>query len=531
MAVIRLRRKWRKIGFLIGVVMTLGAGACPALDLDSLLVQSVGGPAAVDSVAAMRSYVAKGTMTLNGAKGRFTELYRAPNSTCMQMQFPGFEMVQGFDGETAWRRDHNGQTSTLSGAERSELINGAYYSSFSYLFPDRMPGLREYRGLDTTDGHVFHKVIVCPEGGDTATFLFDIDDSRLIHQRSNLDDMEMLSSYSDHRRVGGIVWPMHQTAQGVNVPVVIEAVYDTVLINEPIDDSVFAIGTERASDFRFPADLTLVTIPMDYHTGHIRVEAVVNGRVKVWFILDSGASANMLDLSLTEELGLEKVGGLPAKGIGGYEEVALVRTDSIAVGSLTLLGQVAGSLDLSQLTSGDLQSTRFGGVLGYDFLSRFPILIDYGQGTLTVFDPETFSAPPGGFEIPFYLTLSVPTVRGEIEGAVGDFIVDLGNPFGLILHSRFVREHGLEARLDDIRDVGSAMTGVGGEVLGQTGRAEAFRLGGVEISDLTVLVARSEGGLAQSEALAGNVGNLILQNFRLLLDYSRGSLYLYDVDR
>jgi len=526
-----MRRPRRTIGLLAGLVLTLGIGAsAAAFDLDSLLIESVGGPDAVDSIAAMKSYMTEGSIILNGVPGRFTEYFRAPNSICLQIDLPGFGLVQGFDGSTAWRRDHNGQTSILSGPEETELLNSAYFSSFSYLLTDRMAGNREYRGLDTIDGMILHEVAFYPGGQDSTTHYYDTASSLLILLYSRVDEIVTEARCSEYRRVGGIIWPFRQTARGIGVPLNIDQTYDKISINEPIDDSIFTMPAQRATDFRFPAGEVSVTIPVDYHAGHIRVPATINGHTKAWFILDSGASANMLNRALAENLGLEEVGRLPAKGMGGYEEVALVRTDSIAIGDLTLLGQVAGSLDLSQLGRDGWDGRRFGGVLGYDFLSRFPILIDYEHEHLIIYDPTEFSAPAGAVEIPFHLTMAVPTVVGHLEGIEGDYIVDLGNPFGLIVHPQFSRKHDVVSRLDNVRDAGSAIAGIGGTIDGRTGFAELFSLGEVEIRDLTVLLAEGDGGLAQSEALAGNIGNLVLEQFRVLLDYSKGSLYLYDID-
>jgi hypothetical protein len=126
--------------------------------------------------------------------------------------------------------------------------------------------------------------------------------------------------------------------------------------------------------------------------------------------------------------------------------------------------------------------------------------------------------------------MSVPTVTATLEGIEGDYIVDFGNPFGLIIHPLFAEQSGLVEKLENVRDVGMVLGGIGGQVGGRTGDAELFRLGEVEISDLTVLLAEGAGGLTQSEELAGNIGNLVLQNFRVLVDYSHRRMILYKAE-
>ncbi len=513
------------------ILLTLTAPtSAAAIDLDSLLVRSIGGPAALDSVRTLKAYRSEGSMSLNGTEGKYVEYFMAPDKIRTQLELPGFQLVQGFDGHNAWRLDHNGQVAVLSGSEAAEIISAAYLASFSYLVTERIAGSRRYGGIDTIDGEALHKVVFYPLDTDSVSCYYDQSTGRMRMQISRIDEMIMRAECHDFQPVGGILWPFHQLATAEGVPLTMELTYQHVDLNLPLEDSLFVVPGARASDFRFPTGVEAVTIPIDYHNGHVRVTATINGRQKAWFILDSGASANMLNESVTEELGLVTVGTMPAKGLGGYEEIDLVQTDSIQIGDLILLGQVAGSLELDHLGSVGPDGLPFGGVLGYDFLSRFPVCIDYQNLQLTVYNPEAFVAPPGGVEVPFYLTLSIPTVAATLEGIEGEYIVDLGNPFGLIVHPLFAEAHDLIEKLDHVRDAGMAIGGIGGEIRSRTGLADLFRLGEVEVSDLTVLLAEGSGGLTQSEDLAGNIGNLVLENFRVLLDYAGRRLILYQAD-
>ncbi len=112
----------------LGLVMTQPASA---LDLDSLLTRSIGGPEALINVQSLRTSRAEGSMILSGTRGRYVEYFMAPNKIRTQLTLPGFELVQGFDGTSAWRLDHNGQVALLSGSEAAEIISAAYLASFS----------------------------------------------------------------------------------------------------------------------------------------------------------------------------------------------------------------------------------------------------------------------------------------------------------------------------------------------------------------------------------------------------------------
>jgi hypothetical protein len=57
--------------------------------------------------------------------------------------------------------------------------------------------------------------------------------------------------------------------------------------------------------------------------------------------------------------------------------------------------------------------------------------------------------------------------------------------------------------------------------------ADSLRIGDIRIDSLRVIIPETSGGLAGSEELAGNIGNRVLENFRLLLDYGSRQVIFY----
>ncbi len=510
-------------------VMLAGVSAA-AFNLDSLLVVSVGGPAARDSLQRLTSLYAAGTVNINGLEGRFEQYFVPPDRFFIEVRFTGFSMVQAYDGHTAWQQDHNGQISRLEGFEKRELLKNAYFESCSYLLPDRLPGSVEYLGATIWEERVYYEVAFYPFDRDTVVAYYDLDRGLRKLMFSRLDNFNIVTTIDDYRSVAGILIPFYSRAVAEAAGLTSELAIDSVAVNQPVDMTIFAMPSAGAVDYLFPEGAPSVTIPIRYHGGHIRLTATINGIKKARFVLDSGASANIMHQPLTAELHLPVVGSLPVRGLGGFEQIDLVRTDSISVGELTLYNQVAGSIDLSLLNRPGTDREAFGGLLGYDFLSRFPILISYRESTLTVFNPEQFTPPEGGVEIGFHLTMLVPTVKGELNGIPGDFLVDLGNTLGLIIHRDFARKHQLDEKLDDVRDNPTTLTGIGGGLSGKTAYAAVFKMGDILLQSLRVILPDSSAGLTGSYELAGNIGNMVLENFDVLFDYRQARLILYHAD-
>lgn len=516
--------------FIVTTALLVVAVAAPpalrAFDLDSLLVQSVGGEEAVERIRNLSSMELTGRILINGQPGTCEIFVVFPDKLYFGIDFGSLSMVQAFDGRTAWQRDHNGQVVVLSGFEKQELVNQTYLSTYSYLLRDGLSGSCQALGREELDSASYYKVAFMPLDKDTVYGYFDTESGRLSRTVGYLDNLETVTMSDDYREVEGVLVSAHSLSSGTGAPISSELFADRIAFDVDVDTAIFSPPADLVKDYGFPLGADSVVIPFEYERGHVYVTVVVNGNRKLRLILDSGASANIYHSPVVEDLNLERVGTVTAKGLSGYDEVQLVRTDSLAIGALKMYRQVAGSMDVRGLGRG-IEGVPFGGVLGYDFLSRFPLLVNFEAETITVYDPDSFVPAEGGAEVPFRLTMQIPTVEASLNGIKGDYIVDLGNAFGVILHRDFYDRHGLDKLLDNFEKMPKALKGVSGGLAGQSAYAASFAFGEVRVSSLRVMIPESSQGVTGSAELAGNIGNLLLQQFAVLFDYPSQRLIFY----
>lgn len=501
-----------------------------AINLDSLLIRSVGGTEAVAKLARVRSIVTTGSVSLGGQTGHFEQYFQVPDKFYLKVEFELFSIVQAYDGSVAWQTNLTGKTTTLVGFEKRELLKTVYQESFSYLFPGRVAGAPTYLGHQELDIGLFHKVAFVTSAIDTVFVLYSEASGLKRFMKTRLDNLEVTTEISDYRKVSGVSLPYYSRTETVEAGILAEFVVSEVSFNQEIAPRLFVKPQPETGSFSFPDSLSYLTIPIDYSGGHIRLLVSVNGQRLAWFILDSGASISIFHKPFARELGLNSAGSLPFKGLSGYEEAGMFRVDSLSIGALTLRDQVCGLLDLKGLAKAGPDGIGFGGLLGYNFLSQFPIMIDYQESRLTVFHPDRFQTPDGGVEAQFELIMQVPSIRAILAGIPGNFLVDLGNPFGLMLHHRFVNEAGLIDSLSMIEEFGEGIGGVGGSLSGQTALAGRFQIGKIIIDSLQVILPDSAYGMAGSKELAGNIGNKVLENFTLLFDYAGQRIIFYPAD-
>ena len=113
----------------------------------------------------------------------------------------------------------------------------------------------------------------------------------------------------------------------------------------------------------------------------VMVPVFVNGGGPWAFAVDTGASATVVSLALADALRLERAGSAAMTGAGGMLRTTLGRVSALAVGAAAVRDlPVVVSDFLKQL--GDAVETQVDGVLGYNFLRRFRVTIDYPNGVL-----------------------------------------------------------------------------------------------------------------------------------------------------
>lgn len=263
-------------------------------------------------------------------------------------------------------------------------------------------------------------------------------------------------------------------------------------------------------------------IPFIFLDNQILVSARINDVDGNYFI-DTGTSPSVIDHTFAKKIRLEinpeKAEGTDAQRLVFHQTII----PWIDLGGIVIKNIDAMTVDLSGISS--KLGRPLSGILGYSFLKRKPIQIDYRRreisfaSTTLPVNPNA-SLPPNSFRMKFVgETPLIDTVR--IHGKTTKIILDTGSSRQMILYPAGVYHLGLEKEVSTWSK--ERMFRYSGEKEARKGMLNHIELGNIDLGPLEVIYEPSEVLETKNTNLNdlphGSLGNALLKKFVLTLNY------------
>jgi hypothetical protein len=280
-------------------------------------------------------------------------------------------------------------------------------------------------------------------------------------------------------------------------------------------------------EFIEPPSRLLTRIPFTQLTGGVIIltAKLDNLPDSLNFILDTGSSGISLDSTTAEFLKLKPVASdRTIRGIAGIKKVGFLYNRQ-----LTLPGLVVDSLnfhvnDYSILTS--VYGERIDGIIGYSFLNRYIVKINYDSLKIDVCSKGTIRYPKGGFLIkPILSTLPIHSARIK-DGTTHTprFLHDIGAGVCLMLSKDFVEDSSF---LHKKRKLWAKEgEGVGGKIDMHLTVVKELKFGPYRFRNVPTYVFDDVYNITSYPYLAGLIGNDIFRRFNVILNYGKRDIYL-----
>jgi hypothetical protein len=280
-------------------------------------------------------------------------------------------------------------------------------------------------------------------------------------------------------------------------------------------------GTPAApADLQFAAGQSARRIPFEFAGNHIYLRASVNNSELLWFLLDSGAAASYLDAQRVKALGLD-------------DQAKPLKSVAIKFPGVRLLNQNFLSRPLGFSV---YDGHAIDGMLGYDFINRLVIEIDYVSRTVNFYEPQSYKYRGSGAIIPLTMLEDdsggkVPLVRVRIvrpgyAPIEGNLIADVAVRAAITFNTPFVAANKL---LQPPQKTIQAVLGAGAmlrESKQPVGRLLNIQLGRFTIQNPVAIFFQDKQGVLASPEFDGVLGSEILRRFKVIFDYSRQQMIL-----
>lgn len=294
------------------------------------------------------------------------------------------------------------------------------------------------------------------------------------------------------------------------------------------DFRVAAIGFPN--DIRFAKGMSALAIPFELSDkGHMFLRVRVNNSEPLLFGQDSGFEQTAIANKQAKALSLKLYGEAKATGVGDSEEdIAFARNVMFDLpGASFQLDEVGVlALDFPSPIAGE----RIDGILGYDFISRFVVKIDYGNKVIDLYSRRSYRYRGSGDILPMKIIDNCPSIPATVKlpglaPVTALFVIDTGAESGILFNSPFVKSRNLLASRQETTEAG--MLGIGGTSKIRIGRATNIRLGTTVIANPVVHFSLATQGESAETRSAGQISNGIFRQFKVIIfDQARRRLIL-----
>ncbi len=278
-------------------------------------------------------------------------------------------------------------------------------------------------------------------------------------------------------------------------------------------------GTKRAkliSSFSFRqlnGGIVVVKARLDDHTDTLN------------FILDTGSGGISIDSATATRYSLPITeSDRKVRGIGGIKPLRFYKN-----ATLHLPGVEVNALDF-HINDYELLSEVYGfhvdGIIGYSFLRRYIVAIDYDQNLISVYEPGLFVYPKKGREIPASFT-TIPVVEQTVSDErilQSSMFFDIGAGLCVLFSEQFVQDSFF---LNTKRKmVYTQVEGIAGKINMRYTTLRKIRLGSFRFRKVPLHIYEDDVNVFNYPSVSGLIGNDLLRRFNQVLNYPDQVIHL-----
>ena len=420
----------------------------------------------------------------------------------------------------AQSRDWNGFVRYLDGIELARLRSEAFIAAVIAFGP---PAAMDQATLTSTSEPHSVAFLFTPSHGSSIKWIIDQNTSLPIQTAIRGAEAEEITAYSDWQRSGGVFTPQHIVIKEKDKP---DSDYRVAAPAQLQSDAggTFAPLKQNSTDVIMSA--SSLKLPFTMEANHIILQVQVNSHAPIGFLVDTGDCCETINTPRAAAFGLSSYGSTASYGGGNLAQFSYASGATFTFPGMELHNQHVDMLDQTGLEKA--LGVPLGGLLGYDFLSRFVVEIDYDAKIMTLHKPSSWHYTGHGVIVPITFDGGIPYFEAQISvptqpAILAHMCMDFGAADTMTFNSPFVQKHNLvDLAGTDTR--ANKPAGLEKQFFAQTnmrGHIDVFRVGGLVAESIPVSLSANTSGAYSDDIFDGTVGEGIYTRYHVFLDYPR----------
>lgn len=258
----------------------------------------------------------------------------------------------------------------------------------------------------------------------------------------------------------------------------------------------------------------------------IVIEAKLDSNKRVLnFILDTGSGGISLDSTTCADLNINlRKSDTIVSGIAGARKVSFAFNRKLITGNLVTDSLNFYVNDYSLI--GSVYGEKIDGIIGYSFLSRYILGINYDSSNIKIYSPGNYKYDTRGTILRpnFSKLMAMPLGVRDKEKLISNFYLDTGAGLCLLITEQFLKSSGL--LLSRRKPVETQVQGLGGKNVMRLTVIRSLKIGPYIFRNVPTNLYNDETNITSYPSTAGLLGNDIMRRFNTILNYPKRELHI-----
>lgn len=243
------------------------------------------------------------------------------------------------------------------------------------------------------------------------------------------------------------------------------------------------------------------------------------------FILDTGSGGISLDSSIVENLHLVKTPSeRMLRGIAMMRKVTYVTNRTIHMAGITIEHMDFHINNYDLLTT--VYGVRIDGIMGYSFLSRYIVKVDYDKTIIEIWEPGAIKYPRNGITLKPAIN-GIPVFNASVtdgKSSASRFYFDSGAGLCILMSEDFERDSSILIKGKKV--LITQAEGIGGKKPMKLTTVKEVAIGPYKFKKVPAHIFHDDYNVTSYPLLGGLIGNDLLRRFNLIINYGEKEIHL-----